>query len=88
MSEAKPWLLKGKDQWICRTCNHYVTHGKTPPLERDNNMTLFNVPGELPLHSLVSLRTQIIQIRELSRGRQMSLKGNVVNVPADVSTTV
>ena len=29
-----------------------------------------------------------MQIRELPRGGQMGLKGNVVNVPADVSKTV
>ncbi|KAJ8025727.1 ATP-dependent DNA helicase PIF1 [Holothuria leucospilota] len=92
MSESYSWLLKEKDQWICRTCNLYVTSGKVPPLGRDNNMALLDVPDELNLHSLeerlVSLRTPFMQIRELPRGRQLSLKGNVVNVPADVSTTV
>lgn len=29
-----------------------------------------------------------MQIREMPRGRQLSLRGNVVNVPADVNTTV
>ncbi|KAJ8048375.1 hypothetical protein HOLleu_00659 [Holothuria leucospilota] len=92
ISKDKSWLSKEKDLWICRTCNLYVTSGKTPPLGRDNNMTLLDVPDELKLHSLeerlVSLRTPFMQIRELPRGRQLSLKGNVVNVPADVSTTV
>ncbi|KAJ8025627.1 ATP-dependent DNA helicase PIF1 [Holothuria leucospilota] len=92
MSKDKSWLSEGNDLWICRTCHHYVTSGKTPPLGRDNNMILLEVPDELNLHSLeerlVSLRTPFMQIRELPRGRQLSLKGNVVNVPADVSTTV
>ena len=51
-----------------------------------------SIPRELLLHSLeerlVALRTPFMQIRELPRGRQMSIKGNVVNVPADVATTV
>ncbi|KAJ8049090.1 ATP-dependent DNA helicase pfh1 [Holothuria leucospilota] len=92
LSKSKSWLSKENDPWICRTCHLYVTSGKTPPLGRDNNMTLLEVPDELNLHSLeerlVSLRTPFMQIRELPRGRQLSLKGNVVNVPADVSTTV
>ncbi|PIK45339.1 hypothetical protein BSL78_17804 [Apostichopus japonicus] len=55
-------------------------------------MSLPEVPVELKLHSLeerlVALRTPFMRMRELPRGRQMSIKGNVVNVPADVSTTV
>ena len=47
---------------------------------------------ELDLHQLeerlVSLRTSIMQIRELPRGGQYSLKGNVINVPVDIQPTV
>lgn len=37
---------------------------------------------------LVAPRLAFMQIREMPRGGQLSLKGNVVNVPADVNTTV
>ncbi|KAJ8017840.1 hypothetical protein HOLleu_44503 [Holothuria leucospilota] len=79
-------------QWVCRTCNQYIHSGKIPPLSKANNTTMPSIPPELHLHSLeerlVALRTPFMQIRELPRGRQMSMKGNVVNVPADVTNTV
>ena len=37
---------------------------------------------------LISRRIPFMQIRELSRGGQLSIHGNVVNVPADVNSTV
>lgn len=37
---------------------------------------------------LVAPRLKFMQIREMPRRGQLSLKGNVVNVPADVHTTV
>ncbi|PIK59047.1 hypothetical protein BSL78_04004 [Apostichopus japonicus] len=86
---AKPPMY---GQWICRTCHQYVTAGKVPPLSKENNMLMADIPEELKLHSLeerlVAARTPFMQIRELPRGRQLNIKGNVVNVPADVSTTV
>ncbi|KAJ8043552.1 hypothetical protein HOLleu_10686 [Holothuria leucospilota] len=79
-------------QWICRTCNQYVKSGRIPPLSKANNTTMPNIPADLHLHSLeerlIALRTPFMQIRELLRGRQMSMKCNVVNVPAIVTNTV
>ena len=37
---------------------------------------------------LFSPRIPFMQIRELPRGGQLSIHGNVVNVPADVNSTV
>ena len=37
---------------------------------------------------LISPRIPFMQIRELPRGGQLSIHGNVVNVPADVNSTV
>ena len=49
-------------------------------------------PPELNLHQLeerlIALRIPFMQIRELPRGGQYSLKGNVINVPVDVQPTV
>ena len=49
-------------------------------------------PRELDLHQLeerlIALRIPFMQIRELPRGGQYSLKGNVINVPADIQPTV
>ena len=49
-------------------------------------------PAELNLHQLeerlIALRIPFIQIRELPRGGQYSLKGNVINVPVDIQPTI
>ena len=49
-------------------------------------------PPELNLHQLekrlISLRIPFMQIRELPRGGQYCLKGNVINVPVDIQPTV
>ena len=49
-------------------------------------------PKELHLHQLeerlIALRIPFMQIRELPRGGQYSLKGNVINVPVDIQPTV
>ena len=49
-------------------------------------------PQVLNLHPLeerlISQRIPFMQIRELPRGGQMSVKGNVVNVPVDIQPTV
>ena len=47
---------------------------------------------ELDLHQLeerlIALRVSFMQIGELPRGGQYSLKGNVINVPVDIQPTV
>jgi hypothetical protein len=49
-------------------------------------------PKELDLYPLeerlISLRIPFMQIRQLPRGGQFSIKGNVVNVPVDVQPTI
>ena len=51
-----------------------------------------NKPPELALHPLeerlVALRIPFMQIRELPRGRQLSMRGSVVNVPMDLEPTI
>ena len=49
-------------------------------------------PRDFDLHQLeerlIALRIPFMQIRELPRGGQYSLKGNVINVPVDIQPTV
>lgn len=49
-------------------------------------------PKELDLTNLeerlVSPRLPFMQLRELPRGGQVSIRGNIVNVPADVNSTI
>ena len=79
-------------EWICNTCIYNLTQGKIPKLSVINGMTLPEKPSELNLNNLeerlVSLRIPFMQIRSLARGGQFSLKGSVVNVPADVEPTI
>ena len=49
-------------------------------------------PDVLNLHPLeerlISQRIPFMQIRELPRGGQLSVKGNIVNVPVDIQPTI
>ncbi|KAL9956871.1 hypothetical protein ACROYT_G038421 [Oculina patagonica] len=66
--------------------------GKLPTCSKANGMGFPDKPEVLDLTSLeerlVSPRIPFMQIRELPRGGQLSIHGNVVNVPSDVNSTV
>ena len=65
---------------------------KIPKLSLSNGMKWPDKPPVLNLHkleeSLITLRIPFMQIRELPRGGQYSLKGNVINVPVDIQPTI
>ena len=80
-------------EWICGTCHSNLKVGKLPTCAKANKMTF---PKKLdvlkyltPLEErLISPRIPFMQVRELPSGGQLSIHGNVVNVPADVNSTV
>ena len=79
-------------EWICVTCDSNLKKGKVPSCSKANKM---GFPDKLhslnltPLEErLISPRIPFMQIRELPRGSQLSIHGNIVNVPSDVSSTV
>ena len=80
------------EEWICHTCMGAIRDGKVPKLSVANGMKWPEKPPELDLHQLeerlISLRIPFMQIRELPRGGQYSLKGNVINVPVNIQPTV
>ena len=80
------------EEWICHTCVGAIRDGKVPKLSVANGMKWPDKPPERDLHQLeerlISLRIPFMQIRELPRGGQYSLKGNVINVPVDIQPTV
>ena len=80
------------EEWVCHTCLGALRDGKVPKLSVANGMKWPNRPPELDLHQLeerlIALRIPFMQIRELPRGGQYSLKGNVINVPVDIQPTV
>ena len=80
-------------EWICGTCYLNLKSGKLPSCAKANKMTFSEKPNVLkdltPLEErLISPRIPFMQVRELSSGDQLSIHGNVVNVPADVNSTV
>ena len=82
----------GNEEWICHTCLSALRDGKPPKLSVANGMKWPDKPPELNLHQLeerlIALRIPFMQIRELPRGGQYSLKGNVINVPVDIQPTI
>ena len=85
-------LSVNKGEWICHTCLSTIRDGKVPKLSVANGMKWPEKPKELHLHQLeerlIALRIPFMQIRELPRGGQYSLKGNVINVPVDIQPAV
>ena len=82
----------GNEEWICHTCLSALRDSKLPKLSVANGMKWPDKPQELNLHQLeerlIALRIPFMQIRELPRGGQYSLKGNVINVPVDIQPTI
>ena len=80
------------NEWICYTCHSNLSEGKLPACTKANRMQFPVKPDCLDLtpleERLISPRIPFMQICELPRGGQLSIHGNVVNVPADVSSTV
>jgi len=79
-------------EWICITCNSTLKKGRLPSCSKANKMGFPYKPDVLNLTSLeerlISPRIPFMQIRELPRGGQLSIHGNIVNVPTDVNSTV
>ena len=80
------------EEWVCHTCLNSLKDYKAPRLSVANGMKWPIKPPELNLHQLeerlIALRIPFMQIRELPRGGQYSLKGNVINVPVDIQPTI
>ena len=79
-------------EWICSTCHSNLKDGKLPSCAKANKMTFSDKPEVLNLtvleERLISPRIPFMQIRELPSGGQLSIHGNVINVPANVNSTV
>lgn len=80
-------------EWLCLTCKKHLISGKIPECSVGNDMKFPTIPNELVGLSqleqrLISPRIPFMSIRQQPRGGQLCMKGNVVNVPADVNKTV
>ena len=80
------------EEWACHTCLSALRERKCPKLSVANGMKWPDKPVELNLHQLeerlIALCIPFMQIRELPRDGQYSLKGNVINVPVDIQPTI
>ena len=80
------------EEWICFACDSNIKGGKLPSFAKANKMNFPDKPEILNLtpieERLVAPHIPFMQIRELPGGGQLSIHGNVVNVPADVTSTV
>ena len=92
ISKVLKVLSVDDSEWICTTCETNVMNQKVPKLSEANGMRWPEKPDVLQLYPLeerlISLRIPFMQIRELPRGRQYSVKGNLVNVPVDIQPVV
>ena len=80
-------------EWICSTCHANVKDAKLPTCAKANEITFPEKPNVLkdltPVEEwLISPRIPFMQVRELPTGGQLSIHEIVVNVPADVNSTV
>ena len=80
-------------EWICSTCHSNLKAGKLPTCAKANKMTFPEKPDVLKdltalEERLISPRIPFMQVRDLPTGGQLGIHGNVVNVPADVNSTV
>lgn len=79
-------------EWLYLTCLKALKDEKSPRLSVRSGMKWPDRPEILNLHPLeerlISQRIPFMQIRELHRGGQMSVKGKVVYVPVDIQPTV
>lgn len=78
---------------MCLTCKRYLQSQKIPECSIGNNVKFSPIPAELLgltniEQRLISPRLTFMTIRQQPRGGQLCMKGNIVNVPADVNKTI
>ena len=77
---------------VCQTCSKHLKNGKVPPCAIVNGMRFPTKPNFFDLNEsecrLIAPRLAFQKIYQAPRGEQLKINGNVVNVPADVNSTV
>ena len=82
--------IDGKE-YMCKTCDRVLTRGSRPVQAKANGLQLSDVSPELSgLNALelrlISLRVPFMKMVALPSGKQRSIHGPAVNVPAKVDT--
>ena len=76
--------------WICKTCDRSLKRGSMPVQAKANGLQLSKIPAELSdLNALglrlICLRLPFMEMVALPSGKQRSIHGPAVNVPAKVT---
>ena len=86
------YISKDNKEWICRACRIAVKERRVPKLSIYNKMGFPDVPPELDIlpmeERLIALQIAFIQLRDHPICRQTFSKGNMVNVPVNISPTI
>ena len=79
-------------EWICLSCFRYLKKIKIPPYAAKNGKSFSLKPDFFYLNELecrlLAPRLAFQKLMQAPRGNQLKIKGNFVNVPADVNNTV
>ena len=78
-------------EWLCKSCNNYLVKNKVPHCAAINGMQfpakpIFFYLNELECR-LLAHRLAFQKLIQAPRGKQFKISGNIVNVPADITTT-
>ena len=79
-------------EWICQSCYKYLKKDKIQPCAAKNGMSFPAKPDFFYLNELecrmLAPRLAFEKLLQAPRGNQFKIKGNVLNVPAEVNNTV
>ena len=79
--------------WLCKSCQRFLKQGQYPPMSLANGMRFPYMPTRFKdtlevEWTLASARKAFMKIYAAPRGGQRVVRGNVVNVPLDITETV
>ena len=84
--------MQTNQHWICNTCYNAIKQNRIPALWKGNGATFPKLPECLELTNLeerlAAARIPLMQLQQLPRGGQLSIHGNVVNLPTNMTSTV
>jgi len=82
---------KGDQLYVCRTCQSYIRRNQMPSQAAINGLKFDDTPKQLHLtkleSALIAQRVPFMKVFALPRGWQRVIRGAVVNVPSNVSST-
>lgn len=77
----------GNIEWVCTSCNKYLSKNKVPSCAVVNGMQFPRKPAFFDLNEL-ECRLAFQKLMQVPKGGLLKINGNIVNIPADVNTTI